>query len=74
MSVRHHSEQLFLDVIERGTRLGVFDVEQPWLGLAAIGGMGIRVAEWWDPAFGFDVDTVSETYARFAVRLLTPRA
>lgn len=48
LAVRRQSEQLFVDVIERGTRLGVFDVAHPWLGLAAIGGMGIRVAEWWD--------------------------
>ena len=80
LGVRHHSERLFLDVIERGIRLGAFDVPHPWLGLAAIGGMGIRVAEWWeedDPTIEnvgllrFDVEEVALTYAQFAVRLLT---
>lgn len=74
LAVRHHSEQLFVDVIERGARLGVFEIDHPWLGLAAIGGMGIRVAEWWDPGLGFDVESVAAEYARFAVRLLTPAA
>jgi len=70
LAVRHQSEQLFQDVIERGVRLDVFDVGEPWLAVAAIGAMGIRVAEWWD-AMDFDVDEVARTYADFAVRLLT---
>ena len=73
LAVRHHSEQIFLDVIERGMRLEVFNVPHPWLGLAAVGGMGIRVAEWWDPGLGFTVDSVADTYAEFAVRLVTAR-
>ena len=70
-AVRSHSERLFLDVIDRGTRLGVFDVAHPWLGLAAIGGMGIRVAEWWDESMGLGVEQVVAAYAGFAVRILT---
>ena len=69
LAVRHQSEQLFLDVIERGMRMGSFDVPDPWLGLAAIGAMGIRVAEWWDDQL-YTVDHVARTYAEFAVRLL----
>ena len=86
LDVRRHSEQLFVDVIERGVRLGVFDVAHPWLGLAAIGGMGIRVAEWWEQTGAdagpgrpvepvhFDVEEVARAYALFAVRLLTGRS
>ena len=76
LAVRHQSEQLFLDVIDRGIRLGAFDVPDPWLGLAAIGAMGIRVAEWFDDA-DYPVDHVATTYAEFAARLLVgaqPRA
>ncbi|HET6794673.1 MAG TPA: TetR/AcrR family transcriptional regulator [Acidimicrobiales bacterium] len=69
-AVRSQSEQLFLDVIDRGIRLRVFDVAQPWLGLAAIGGMGIRVAEWWDGSMGLGVEEVVAAYAEFAVRIL----
>ncbi|MBV8979929.1 MAG: TetR family transcriptional regulator [Acidimicrobiia bacterium] len=69
MAVRHQSEQLILDVIERGIRLGAFDVPQPWLAYAAIGSMGIRVAEWWGQ-LDFSVDAVADAYADYAVRLL----
>jgi AcrR family transcriptional regulator len=73
LAIRRQSEQLFGDVIERGMRLGVFDVPDPWLGVAAIGAMGIRVAEWWDPAKGYRVQDVEDAYATFAVRLLGAR-
>src|SRR5438477_316987 len=69
LAVRRQSEQLILDVIERGIRLGEFDVPDPWLAYAAIGSMGIRVAEWWDQ-LDFDADRVADIYAEFAVRLL----
>jgi AcrR family transcriptional regulator len=69
IGVREQSQQLFLDVIDRGIRLRAFDVPDPWLGLAAIGAMGIRVAEWFDDA-AYDVDHVADTYAEFASRLL----
>jgi AcrR family transcriptional regulator len=69
--VRHDSEQIFQQVIERGARLGVFEAERPWLVVAAIGAMGIRVAEWWEPARGFTVEEVEDEYAEFAVRIVT---
>ena len=71
LAVRHDSEQIFQQVIERGARLGVFEAERPWLVVAAIGAMGIRVAEWWEPERGFTVEEVAEEYAEFAVRIVT---
>ena len=70
--VRQEAERLILQVVERGVRLGVFDAPEPWLAVAAIGGMGIRVAEWWNPDLGYDAGDVAQNYATFAVRLLTP--
>ncbi|MHB1854519.1 MAG: TetR/AcrR family transcriptional regulator [Acidimicrobiales bacterium] len=72
ISVRRQSEQVFTDVISRGVRLGVCQVPDPWLATAAIGAMGIRVAEWWDQARGFDVEAVVSAYVEFAVRLVRP--
>jgi AcrR family transcriptional regulator len=72
LGVRTDAEQLIGQVVERGARMGVFDTDAGWLGVAAIGGMGIRVAEWWDPALGFSVDEVADKYADFAARLLAP--
>jgi AcrR family transcriptional regulator len=70
MTVRNETQQLILDVIERGRRMGVFDAPEPWLAFAAIGSMGIRVAEWWDDDLGFTVEQVADRYADFAVRML----
>ncbi len=69
-AVRTQSEQLFVDVIERGSRLGVFSVPDAWLATAAIGGMGIRVAEWWSPDLGYAAGDVVSTYCQFALRML----
>jgi AcrR family transcriptional regulator len=68
-AVRRQSEQLFLDVINRGVRLGVFDVVDPWLAFAAIGSIGIRVAEWWDQRT-YPIEEVVRAYTSFAPRLL----
>jgi AcrR family transcriptional regulator len=72
-AVRTQSEQVILDVINRGASLGVFRVPDPWLAAAAIGGMGIRVAEWWQPGLGYAVEEVAASYSLFALRLLEER-
>lgn len=71
LAIRLEAERLFLDVIERGIRLGAFTTADPVLGLAAIGAMGMRVAEWWSPELDMTVEHVADTYAAFAVKLLT---
>lgn len=71
LAIRLEAERLFLDVIERGQRLGAFSPADPMLAVAAIGAMGIRVAEWWSPDVGVSVDEVANTYAEFAVKLLS---
>lgn len=70
VTVRNQSEQMFVDVIERGVRLGVFDVPDSWLATAAIGAMGIRVAEWWTEDLPFGVNEVVAAYRLYALRLL----
>lgn len=72
VAVRSQSEQLFIDVINRGVRLGVFSVPDPWLATAAIVAMGLRVAEWWSDDNGYSVDEVAASYKMFALRLLRP--
>jgi AcrR family transcriptional regulator len=71
LAIRLDAERLFFDVIERGHRLGAFQTSEPVLAVAAIGAMGIRVAEWWQPTLGYTEDQVADTYAEFAVRLLS---
>ncbi|MDQ1536700.1 MAG: hypothetical protein QOE58_1093 [Actinomycetota bacterium] len=45
--LRRQHISLFLSVIERGNESGSFDCRQPWLAVAALAGMGIRVALWY---------------------------
>jgi len=71
LAIRLDANRLFLDVVERGQRLGAFTAVDPMLAVAAIGAMGIRVAEWWRPDVGVSVEEVEQTYATFAVKLLT---
>lgn len=69
--VRGETERMFADVIERGRRLGAFTADDPLLAVYAIGAMGVRAAEWWTPDAPRTAQQVADTYAGFAVRLLT---
>jgi AcrR family transcriptional regulator len=69
--VRGESERMFFDVIERGRGLGTFRADDPLLTVYAIGAMGVRAAEWWTPEVDRTPDQIADTYADFAVRLLT---
>jgi AcrR family transcriptional regulator len=71
LAIRLDANRLFFDVVERGQRLGAFAPGDPMLAVAAIGAMGIRVAEWWSPDAETTIEEVAETYATFAVKLLT---
>lgn len=72
MSIRLDAERMFLDVIERGQRMGEFGDTDAVLAVAAIGAMGMRVADWWHPAVGLEAEAVADTYAGFAIRLVAP--
>lgn len=70
-AVRLDSERLMLDVINRGRQLGAFGAAvDPLIAVAAIGAMGIRVAEWWNPALGISVDDLADQYATLARNML----
>lgn len=71
LAIRFEANRMLLDVVERGQQLGVFTAGDPMLAVAAIGAMGIRVAEWWHPDVGVTSEEVADTYAAFAVKLLT---
>jgi AcrR family transcriptional regulator len=71
LAVRRQSEQLFMDVVERGVQLGEFDVPDTWLAAAAALAPGLRVAEWWDDQLPYRVEEVALAYGEFALRLLT---
>ena len=68
--LRNQSIQLFSEVISRGQALGAFDIPDVWLATAAIGGMGLRVAYWYDPEGEIDAQSVADGYVEFALRIV----
>lgn len=70
LALRGEAGQLFLDVIARGQRLGVFDVDDPLRVTRAIADMGIRMAEWTPPAEPEEHGSLAEDYAGIALRIL----
>jgi AcrR family transcriptional regulator len=69
LTIQAQSRQLFLGVVDRGTRLGEFRVADPIRAMRAIADMGVRTAEWPRPS-GTD-DEIATDYAQYAVRLLS---
>lgn len=69
-ALRRQSEQLLSEIIERGVGHGVFHIPNVWLAVAAIGGMGLRVAYWYTPDYRLAAEQVAEAYADFALRIL----
>lgn len=69
LAVRDSATQLLLDVARAGVKAGAFDPVNEWLAVAAIGGMGIRVANWF-PHEDETIDEVADTYAEFAIRIM----
>jgi AcrR family transcriptional regulator len=72
MVFRRDSIAIVAEVVQRGVDEGIFEVASPLLATAAISAMGVRVASWYRPDSGFSVDEIAESYAEYAIRLLTP--
>jgi AcrR family transcriptional regulator len=70
LALRTESEAMFYDVVQRGAALGVFEPPHPWVTVAAIGGMGMRVANWYRPEVGLSIDQLAEVHAELALRML----
>jgi AcrR family transcriptional regulator len=71
VAIRSQSEQLFIDVVERGNRLGEFHSTDPFLAGKAIGAMGIRLPEWWTPDSPRDREHILEQYVEYAERIVS---
>jgi AcrR family transcriptional regulator len=70
-AVRESSVRLLQGVLARGERVGAFAIADSFLVAAAIGAMGIRVAEWWEPGGEHSADEVADVYAELALKLVT---
>jgi Tetracyclin repressor-like, C-terminal domain len=68
--VRRRSEALLAEVLAMGRQQGVFDIVHLEATAAAIGGMGIRVANWYPmPEAGLDPSQLADVYAALALRM-----
>lgn len=70
LGLRRQSVQLLEQIIERGVNQDIFHAPDIWLAVAAIGGMGLRVAYWYTSDHVIPADRVAGAYADFALRIL----
>lgn len=70
LAIRTRSEQIFIDVIERGVKLGSFTSADPFLDAKVIGAMGVRLPEWWTPDSPRTRQQIIEQYVTCALKIL----
>jgi AcrR family transcriptional regulator len=69
MMLRRQSESLLLEVAERGVAQKKFHPPDVVLTAAAVGAMGMRVAQWYRPELGKTIDEIANVYAELALRM-----
>lgn len=72
LALRNESAALLRQVIERGVALGRFAPLNLVATVAAIGAMGLRIPHWYEADAELSVDTLADTYAELALRMLKP--
>lgn len=70
MALRGQAEQIFIDVVERGVRMGTFHAANAFLVGKAVGAMGVRLPEWWTPDGPVSRREVLEQYVEYALKLV----
>jgi AcrR family transcriptional regulator len=71
LTIRTQTEQLFIDVLDRGVRMGVFAETDTFLAAKAIGAMGIRLPEWWSDDAPRTREQICTHYVTYALKLVT---
>jgi AcrR family transcriptional regulator len=71
LGIRSQSEQITVDVIERGVRKGVFRSTDSFLDAKAIGAMGVRLPEWWSPESPRTKEQIIEHYVTNALKIVS---
>lgn len=71
LAIRSQAEQVTIDVIERGVRMGVFSSTDAFLDAKAIGAMGVRLPEWWTPESPRTKEQILEKYVANALKLVS---
>jgi len=71
LAIRTSTEQMFIDVLDRGVRLGAFNTTDTFLAAKAIGAMGVRLPEWWTTDSPRTLEQIVDSYVEFALKLAT---
>lgn len=71
LALRRDMEQVIIDVLDRGNRLGAFSTTDTYLDAKAIGAMGIRLPEWFGPDSPRTKEQIVERYVTYALKLVT---
>jgi AcrR family transcriptional regulator len=70
LAVRQQTSVLLQSIVRRGHDLGVFDVPDEMLVVAAVAAMGMRVATWFDTDGSHSEDDVATVYSELALRMV----
>lgn len=70
VQIRDRSRGILTDLIVEGARRGILRTPQPILAAFMIGGLGLRVSEWWTPELGYPATDVEDVIVEAAVRIL----
>lgn len=69
LEIRSQTEQIIIDVLERGVRLGAFHIADTFLAAKAIGAMGVRIPEWWSSDAPRTREQIIDAYVEYALKL-----
>ncbi len=70
LTLKTQSEALLADVLQRGSAMGCFELDDYFLALRAISGMGLRVAYWYSPDLEKTPDEIAQSFALYACRIV----
>ena len=70
IKLRRRAEDLLEGIIDAGVADGSFVVDDPAIAMMAIGGMSLRVANWYPGRFGYDPEELADHYAELALRMV----
>jgi AcrR family transcriptional regulator len=70
LTIRTATEQIFIDVLDRGVRMNAFNVADTWLCAKAIGAMGVRVPEWFTSDTPRTAEQIVDNYVAYAMKLV----
>ncbi|MBO9523101.1 MAG: TetR family transcriptional regulator [Nocardioidaceae bacterium] len=67
--IRHRIDQLFTDLVARGTAAGVFDPPNQRMAVVALQSLGIDIARWYREG-GWSEDEIADAYVEMALRIV----